>query len=400
MRMQYTKSEVLDFIEENDVKFIKLAFCDIFGCQKVIAIQPALVPEALETGLPIDASRITGFEREHDSELFLVPDTSTMSLLPWRPVHGRVVRFYCDIRRADGSGFDIDCRGILKKAVDIAKLHGIIFNFGARSEFYLFKNDGEGNPTDVPFDNAGFMDAAPEDKGEDVRREICLTLEDMGVTPQSSHHSGGPGQNIIEFCHSSAVHAADDVITYKSVVKTMAAHNGLTASFDPIPIPGKDGNGFHITLTPMLRDKDCSENFLAGILAHAAEITAILNPTADSYRRLGVFGAPEFVSWSEKSRRCFAYKKAGQPAIEVRSPDSTTNPYLAYAALIYAGLDGYLKRTKLPKPDAARETSEKLPKSAEEALQAFEKSSFIRNVFPEYFVRTFIQTFGCPRSGV
>lgn len=400
MRMQNTKSEVLDFIEENDVKFIKLAFCDIFGCQKVIAIQPALVPEALETGIPIDASRITGFEREHDSELFLVPDTSTMSLLPWRPVHGRVVRFYCDIRRADGSGFDIDCRGILKKAVDIAKLHGIIFNFGARSEFYLFKNDGEGNPTDVPFDNAGFMDAAPEDKGEDVRREICLTLEDMGVTPQSSHHSGGPGQNIIEFCHSSAVHAADDVITYKSVVKTMAAHNGLTASFDPIPIPGKDGNGFHITLTPMLREKDCSENFLAGILAHAAEITAILNPTADSYRRLGVFGAPEFVSWSEKSRRCFAYKKAGQPAIEVRSPDSTTNPYLAYAALIYAGLDGYLKRTKLPKPDAARETSEKLPKSAEEALQVFEKSSFIRNVFPEYFVRTFIQTFGCPRSGV
>lgn len=400
MRMQYTKSEVLDFIEENDVKFIKLAFCDIFGCQKVIAIQPALVPEALETGIPIDASRITGFEREHDSELFLVPDTSTMSLLPWRPVHGRVVRFYCDIRRADGSGFDIDCRGILKKAVDIAKLHGIIFNFGASSEFYLFKNDGEGNPTDVPFDNAGFMDAAPEDKGEDVRREICLTLEDMGVTPQSSHHSSGPGQNIIEFCHSSAVHAADDVITYKSVVKTMAAHNGLTASFDPIPIPGKDGNGFHITLTPMLREKDCSENFLAGILAHAAEITAILNPTADSYRRLGVFGAPEFVSWSEKSRRCFAYKKAGQPAIEVRSPDSTTNPYLAYAALIYAGLDGYLKRTKLPKPDAARETSEKLPKSAEEALQVFEKSSFIRNVFPEYFVRTFIQTFGCPRSGV
>ncbi|MEE0807409.1 MAG: glutamine synthetase family protein [Acutalibacteraceae bacterium] len=400
MRMQYTKSEVLDFIEENDVKFIKLAFCDIFGCQKVIAIQPALVPEALETGIPIDASRITGFEREHDSELFLVPDTSTMSLLPWRPVHGRVVRFYCDIRRADGSGFDIDCRGILKKAVDIAKLHGIIFNFGASSEFYLFKNDGEGNPTDVPFDNAGFMDAAPEDKGEDVRREICLTLEDMGVTPQSSHHSSGPGQNIIEFCHSSAVHAADDVITYKSVVKTMAAHNGLTASFDPIPISGKDGNGFHITLTPMLRDKDCSENFLAGILAHAAEITAILNPTADSYRRLGVFGAPEFVSWSEKSRRCFAYKKAGQPAIEVRSPDSTTNPYLAYAALIYAGLDGYLKRTKLPKPDAARETSEKLPKSAEEALQVFEKSSFIRNVFPEYFVRTFIQTFGCPRSGV
>ncbi len=400
MRTQYTKSEVMDFIEDSDVKFIKLAFCDIFGCQRVIAIQPSLVPQALDSGIPIDASRITGFEREHDSELFLVPDTSTMSLLPWRPVHGRVVRFYCDIRRADGSSFDIDCRGILKKAVDMAKLHGIIFNFGARSEFYLFKNDEEGNPTDIPFDNAGFMGAAPEDKGEDVRREICLTLEDMDVTPQSSHHSGGPGQNIIEFCPGPAVSSADDVITYKWVVKTMAARNGLTASFAPSPIPDKDGNGFHITLTPILRDRDCSEHFLAGILAHAAEITAILNPTADSYRRLGVFGAPEYVSWSEKSRRCFAYKKAGQPTIEVRSPDPTANPYLAYAALIYAGLDGFLKRTKLQKPDATPEASDKLPKSAEEALAVFEKSSFIRNVFSEYLVKTFVQTFGCPRAGM
>lgn len=397
--MRYTESEVTEFIADNDVKFIKMAFCDVFGRQKIIAIQPNLLPDAFERGIPIDASRITGFEKEHDSELYLVPDTSTMSLLPWRPAHGRVVRFFCDIRRSDGSGFDIDCRGILKKAVDIAKLHGIIFEFGARNEFYLFKNDEEGNPTDIPFDNAGFMDAAPEDKGEDVRREICLTLEDMGITPQSSHHSGGPGQNIIDFRHSSAIHSADDVITYKSVVKTMAARNGLTASFDPIPIPGKDGNGFHIAFTPTMYDRDCSENFLAGILAHAAEITAILNPTADSYKRLGAFGAPEYVSWSETSRHCFAYKKAGSKTIEVRSPDSTANPYLAYAALIYAGLDGFLKKTKLQKPDSTRETSAKLPKSAEEALRFFEKSRFIRNVFPEYFVKTFIQTYGSDRHG-
>ena len=238
------------------------------------------------------------------------------------------------------------------------------------------------------------MDAAPEDKGEDVRREICLTLEDMGVTPESSHHSGGPGQNIIDFQHSSAIQSADDVVTYKSVVKTMASRNGLTASFAPNPIPGKDGNGFHITLTPRMQMGDCSEYFLAGILEHAAEITAILNPTADSYKRLGAFGAPEFISWSEKSRRCFAYKKEGSSTIEVRSPDSTANPYLAYAALIYAGLDGYLKKTKLPKPDLARETCGKLPKSAEEALQIFAKSSFVRNVFPEYFVKTYIRTFG------
>ena len=298
--MQYTESEVTEFITDNDVKFIKMAFCDIFGRQKIIAIQPSLLASAFEGGIPIDASRIMGFEKEADSELFLVPDTSTMSLLPWRPAHGRVVRFFCDIRRSDGTGFDIDCRGILKKAVDIAKLHGIIFEFGARNEFYLFKNDENGNATAIPFDNAGFMDAAPEDKGEDVRREICLTLEDMGVTPESSHHSGGPGQNIIDFQHSSAIQSADDVITYKSVVKTMASRNGLTASFAPNPIPGKDGNGFHITLTPRMQMGDCSEYFLAGILEHAAEITAILNPTADSYKRLGAFGAPEFISWSEK----------------------------------------------------------------------------------------------------
>lgn len=397
--MRCTESEAMEFIQDNDVKFIKMAFCDIFGRQKILAIQPSQLAKAFESGVPIDASRIAGFEREDDSALRLVPDASTMSVLPWRPSHGRVVRFFCDVRRADGSGFDIDCRGILKKAVDIAKLHGIIFEFGARNEFYLFKNDETGNPTDIPFDNAGFMDAAPEDKGEDVRREICLTLEEMGVTPESSHHSGGPGQNIIDFRHSSAIRSADDVITYKSVVKTMAARNGLSASFDPIPIPGKDGNGFHISLTPTQRDRSCSESFLAGILAHAAEITAVLNPTADSYKRLGAFGAPEFVSWSEKSRRCFAYKKAGGSTIEVRSPDSTANPYLAYAALIYAGLDGFLKGTKLVKADGARETSPKLPASAQEALGIFEKSSFIRNVFPEGLIQTLIKTVGSGRLG-
>lgn len=153
--MQYTESEVTEFITDNDVKFIKMAFCDIFGRQKIVAIQPSLLASAFEGGIPIDASRIMGFEKEADSELFLVPDTSTMSLLPWRPAHGRVVRFFCDIRRSDGTGFDIDCRGILKKAVDIAKLHGIIFEFGARNEFYLFKNDENGNATAIPFDNAG-----------------------------------------------------------------------------------------------------------------------------------------------------------------------------------------------------------------------------------------------------
>ena len=392
--MDTTMSEVVQFIQENDVKFIRLAFCDIFGNQKNIAIQPTELTRAFEYGIHFNASALRGFLNVDASDLLLFPDPATLSVLPWRPAQGRVVRFYCDIRYPDGTPFEGDGRYLLRQASRRARKAGYSLTMCTASEFYLFELDENGHPTTIPHDHGEYFDVAPLDKAENVRRQICLTLEDMGVTPESSHHSGGPGQNIIDFQHSSAIQSADDVITYKSVVKTMASRNGLTASFAPNPIPGKDGNGFHITLTPRMQMGDCSEYFLAGILEHAAEITAILNPTADSYKRLGAFGAPEFISWSEKSRWCFAYKKEGSSTIEVRSPDSTANPYLAYAALIYAGLDGYLKKTKLPKPDLARETCGKLPKSAEEALQIFAKSSFVRNVFPEYFVKTYIRTFG------
>ncbi len=393
--MRYTESEMQEYLLDNDVKFIKMSFCDIFGRQKIIAIQPGLLHDAFSEGIAFDASRVEGFEAESDSELRLIPDTDTLQLLPWRPAHGRVARLFCDIRRVDGEPFALDSRGVLKDAVRAAQNEGIGFEVGVQSEFYLFRLDETGKPTDVPFDSAGFMDAAPEDRGEDVRREICLTLEDMDVLPRFSHHSGGPGQNIIEFCRSSAVHSADDVMTYRSAVQTVAARNGLYASFHPKPIPDRDGSGFHISLTPQSERPETAARFLAGILAHAAEITALLNPTEASYRRLGVMDVPKHITWSKNSRRRFAYLKGG--TIEVRTPDSTANPYLAYAALIYAGLDGVKRGLQLPEEDLAASPENALPASLTEALLRFDKSEFVQKTLPVYLVETVVRAFGAGR---
>ena len=405
--MQYTESEVTEFITDNDVKFIKMAFCDIFGRQKIIAIQPSLLASAFEGGIPIDASRIMGFEKEADSELFLVPDTSTMSLLPWRPAHGRVVRFFCDIRRSDGTGFDIDCRGILKKAVDIAKLHGIIFEFGARNEFYLFKNDENGNATAIPFDNAGFMDAAPEDKGEDVRREICLTLEQMGIQPERSHHEEGPGQNEIDFRYADPVTAADNAVTFRTVVHTIAARNGLCADFSPKPLAHAPGNGMHVNFSVHAVDgRDVMPEVIAGILAHITEMTAFLNATEESYHRFGVGKAPGYISWSRENRSQLIripaadgeYRRA-----ELRSPDPMCNPYLAFTLLIRAGLDGIRTHAQLPEatdldlyhaPEDVHARCRALPRSLAQAREAAAQSRFIEKSLPREMIEGYTGSAG------
>ena len=197
--MNYTASEVIQFVNEEDVKFIRLAFCDVFGKQKNISIMPTELKRAFSEGISFDASAITGFGGHVRSDLFLRPDPSTLAILPWRPEHGKVVRMYCDIFNPDGSVFENDTRAILKKAVADAAEKGYSFNIGSEIEFYLFKLDANGDPTAIPFDSAGYMDIAPEDKGENVRREICLTLEQMGIRPECSHHEAGPGQNEIDF---------------------------------------------------------------------------------------------------------------------------------------------------------------------------------------------------------
>ena len=351
--MNYSKEEVMQYVAEEDVKFIRLAFCDVFGNQKNISIMPEELERAFAHGIAFDASAIKGFGDEAHSDLFLHPEPDTLTPLPWRPEHGRVVRMFCNITYPDGTPFECDTRTLLKKAIREAEAAGYTFYFGAEQEFYLFELDENNEKTDKPYDRAGYMDIAPADRGENIRREICLTLEQMGIRPESSHHEEGPGQNEIDFRYSGALNAADNALTFQTVVRTVARRNGLYADFSPKPIEGKPGNGFHINLSVMSEKEADFSGMIAGMLNRVAEITAFLNPTEDSYRRLGQQKAPGYISWSRENRSQLVripaaageYRRA-----ELRSPDPTANPYLAFALLIYAGLEGIQTKVKLPDP--------------------------------------------------
>ena len=342
--MKYTAEEVIQYAAEEDVKFVRLAFCDIFGRQKNIAILPDELGRAFRYGIAIDASAIAGFGGEVHSDLFLHPDTSTLAVLPWLSEHGKVIRLFCGITYPDGTPFEADTRSILMKACETARAEGISFAFGSEMEFYLFKLDESGEPTKLPYDNAGYMDIAPEDKGENVRREVCFTLEQMGIKPESSHHEEGPGQNEIDFRYSDPITSADNALTFKRVVNTVAARNGLWADFSPKPIENRPGNGMHINISVKAEDGgDKMPQVIAGILAHITDITVFLNRTEESYLRFGSDKAPKYISWSSENRSQLIripaasgeYRRA-----ELRSPDPACNPYLAFALLIYAGLDG------------------------------------------------------------
>ena len=235
--MLYTQEDVFSYVEQEDVKFIRLVFCDAAGKQKNIAIMPQELKRAFSQGISFDGSAVGGFSGVEESDLFLFPIPETLTDLPWRPSRGKVVRMLCNIRYPDGRPYPMDCRALLANAVREAKSEGITVQIGAEFEFYLFKTDADGNPTTQPFDHAGYMDVAPEDKGENVRREICLMLESMGISPESSHHEEGPGQNEIDFRYSDAITAADNALLFTSVVKAVAVSNGLYADFSPKPIP-------------------------------------------------------------------------------------------------------------------------------------------------------------------
>ena len=400
--MKYSAEEVIQYVREEDVKFIRLAFCDVYGKQKNISIMPSELPRAFADGIAFDASAIRGFGDETHSDLMLHPDPSTLTVLPWRPEHGRVVRMFCSITHPDGSVFECDTRSILKKAIEDAKAAGITFDFGPELEFYLFKVDDLGNKTYIPYDEAGYMDIVPDDKGENVRREICLMLEQMGIRPESSHHEEGPGQNEIDFRYSDALTAADNAATFGTVVKTVAGRNGLWADFSPKPLKDKAGNGFHINISAQ---SDAGEELLphiiAGVLHFIPEMTAFLNPEEASYSRFGASKAPAYISWSHENRSQLVRVPAAvyvQKRVELRSPDPTANPYLAFALLIYAGLYGI--RNKLTPPPAAdinffkadEETLakfKKLPASLDEAIAAMKKSPFIHKYLPEQIVRLY-----------
>ena len=394
--MKYTAKEVIQYVKEEEIKFIRLAFCDVFGRQKNISILATELPRAFEYGIAFDASAIAGFGDETHSDLLLRPDPETLMLLPWRPEQGLVVRMFCSVVYPDGRSFECDCRRLLKQSVARAAERGVEFLFGAEQEFYLFKLDEEGETTREPHDWAGYMDAAPEDKGENIRREICLTLEQMGIWPESAHHEEGPGQNEIDFRYSDPVTAADNAMTFQTIVKTVAHHNGLYADFRPKPLEGKPGSGFHINLSVRSRDgKDHLREVMAGVLDKVGDMTVFLNPTDGSYARFGSDKAPSYISWSKENRSQLVrvpaavgeYRRA-----ELRSPDPMANPYLAFALMIEAGLYGIEKQLVLPEPadlnlyqaDAGTLAAfRRLPQNLSVARRAAAESEFIRERIPE-----------------
>ena len=393
--MVYEKEEILQYIIEEDVKFIRMTFCDVTGRLKNVSIMPDELDRAFSYGIAIDGSAIAGFGGEVFSDLLLKPDASTLSILPWRPEHGRVVRMFCSVHYPDGRPFELDTRSILKSAVGAAKDEGYTFFFGPEMEFYLFRLDENGEATKTPYDRASYMDVAPDDKGENVRREACLMLEQMGIRPESSHHEEGPGQNEIDFRYADPLTAADNALTFKSVVSTVAAGNGLCADFSPKPLPDAPGSGMHINLSVRSADgRDVMPQVMAGILEHIAELSIFLNPIDASYHRLGSRKAPRFISWSSENRSQLIripaafgeYRRA-----ELRSPDAACNPYLAFALLIYAGLDGVKKDLPLPAPadvnlftapQSVTQAFGTLPGRLDEARQLAKQSAFAASVLP------------------
>lgn len=396
----YTHNDVLEFVKEEDVRFIRLAFCDINGVQKNIAIMPEELPRVFSEGFPFDTFNINGFSYYLKSNLFLHPDPSTLAILPWRPSDGRVVRMFCDVTYPDGTPFEGDGRYILKKAIQYALDNGISCTFGNESEFYLFKTDDDGNPTKIPFDNAGYLDIAPLDKGENVRREICFTLSDMGIIPESSHHEEGPSQHEVDFKYSDPLTAAENAVTFKSVVTTIAMQNGLCADFSPKPLEDVSGNGMHINiLVRSLDGKDRLHSFMAGVLRHIEEITAFLNPTDESYKRLGENKAPIYETWSPENRSQLIMTpetSEERKHMELRSPDSGANPYIAYALLIYAGLDGVIRELDPGEPTnmdllaedpALRYNFKKLPMKRKDAVYRAKNSIFVKNILGEAYLK-------------
>lgn len=391
--MKYSREEVMQYIMEDDVKFIRLAFCDVFGKQKNISIMPNELAIAFEKGIVIDASAIIGFDNEITSDLVLHPDPDTLMPLPWRPEHGKVVRMFCNITYPDGSVFESDTREVLKKAISDAKELGYEFSFGSKQEFYLFNLDENMELGLIlePYDKAGYMDIAPEDKGENIRREICLTLEQMGIQPKSSYHKEGPGQNEINFNYSDPLSAADNALTFQTVVKTVARRNGLYADFSPKPLLEKTGNGFHIIVSVQSEDnEDCTNCMIAGILDKIKDMTVFLNPHKNSYKRFGISKAPKYISWSSKNRSHLVRVPANNETkryIELRSPDPLANPYLAFALIIYASLYGINNKLKLqPETDininkiGSRELEklDKLPNNLKKASEIAKNSDFIK----------------------
>ena len=414
---KYTKDQIIQLCKEQDVEFIRLQFIDVLGIPKNVAVTSSQLEKVLTDGMMFDGSSIEGFARIEESDMYLKPDLDTFVIYPWRPQTGKVARFICDVYTPAGEPFDGDPRGILKKQMEEAKKLGYEFNVGNECEFFLFQTDENGRPTTKTNDEAGYFDLDPIDMGTDARRDICLTLEQMGFEIEASHHEVAEGQHEIDFKYADALTTADNVVTFRLAVKTIAKKYGLHATFIPKPIFGINGSGMH-TNKSLFKDgknaffdpagelqlSDTAYSFIAGVLKHVAGITAVTNPLVNSYKRLVPgYEAPCYIAWSASNRtdiiRIPASRGAGT-RVELRSPDPTTNPYLCLACCLAAGMDGI--KNNLPAPDSVdvnlfKSTQEErdalgvknLPGSLYEALKIMEEDGLVKEVLGEHAYNAF-----------
>ena len=415
----YTKSDIYRLVEEEDVEFIRLQFTDIFGNLKNVAVTTSQLEKVLDNKCMFDGSSIEGYARIEESDMYLYPDIDTFEIFPWRPQQGKVARFLCDVYRPDGTPFEGDPRIILKKVINEAEQLGYTFDVGPECEFFLFDLKENGEPTNQTLEQGGYFDVGPLDSGENARREMVLTLEDMGFEIESSHHEIAPAQHEIDFKYDDALKTADNIMTFKLVVRTIAKRHGLHATFMPKPKYGINGSGMHINMSIQKDGKNIFDNpkgkiglsedayyFIAGLLKHVDGITAITNPIVNSYKRLVPgYEAPVYVAWSAASRSPLIRIPSGRgnsTRVELRSPDPAANPYLALAVCLAAGLDGI--KNKLTPPESVDKnigtmTKEELqqynikylPANLKEAIIALEQCEFAKNVLGTHTFTKYIQ---------
>lgn len=415
----YTKEDVIRMVQEQDVKFIRLQFTDIFGTLKNLAITSNELEKALNNECMFDGSSIEGFVRIEESDMYLRPDPNTFVIFPWRPQPGRVARLICDVYNPDNTPFAGDPRHILKKVLKEAEDMGYTFNVGPECEFFLFLTDENGTPTTVTHDNAGYFDLGPIDLGEDARRDMCLMLEDMGFEIEASHHEVARGQHEIDFKYTEGLETADNIMTFKLAVKAMAQRHGLHATFMPKPIYGISGSGMHVNMSLSKDGKNAfydsedklglskiAYNFIAGILKHVKAMAAITNPIVNSYKRLVPgYEAPAYIAWSAKNRSPLIRIPATRGVstrIEMRNPDPTCNPYLTLAVALAAGLDGIKNDLKPPASvekniytmdaeDRKQHEIESLPDNLYEAIQELQKDEFMKKTLGSHVYERYIE---------
>lgn len=414
------REDVFQFMEENDVKFIRFQFTDIAGIMKNIAINSSNLESALD-GVLFDGFAVDGFSRSEESEMLLMPELDTLNIFPWRPQQGKVVRFICDVLSQDGKPFEGDPRYVLKRVTAQAAAKGYEFLIEPECEFFLFHTDENGLPTTQTHDTAGYFDLAPIDLGENARREVCLALENMGFIVESSHHEVAAGQHEIDFRYDDALKTADNIETFKMVVKIIAQKHGLHATFMPKPLNNEAGSGMHVNMSLLQNGKDVFADpqdelgiskegyyFIGGVMRHIRGLTALFNPLVNSYKRL-VPGneAPAYIVWARRNRgpliRIPSSMKNGHKRIELLSPDPTCNPYLSLAGLLGAGLDGIENKIAPPPElraniqnmslqDILAEGLERLPASLGEALADLEQDTLLHEVLGEHAFHSYLRT--------